>query len=151
MVGVRWLTKRPDGAAESSAAANPSADHATPQAVGSQREHGAGPSDGICGSPRTSWTRRRRSSVCVYQYRFTIELVLPVLQARAGLPASAQRRSAGDRNSNVSGDHRLHAHQPDHGPQADLRTYEMICYYFIGWADEDELLAHLAKLKTHDT
>ncbi len=31
-----------------------------------------------------------------------------------------------------------------------LRTYEMICYYFTGLASEAELLAHLAKLKTHD-
>jgi hypothetical protein len=28
-----------------------------------------------------------------------------------------------------------------------LRTYEMICYYFTGLTDEDELLAHLEKLK----
>lgn len=32
------------------------------------------------------------------------------------------------------------------GRKPTLRTYEMICYYFIGWAEEDELLAHLAKL-----
>ena len=31
-----------------------------------------------------------------------------------------------------------------------LRTYEMICYYFIGWASADELLAHYEKLKKHD-
>ena len=31
-----------------------------------------------------------------------------------------------------------------------LRTYEMLCYYFTGLADEDELLAHIAKLKKHD-
>ena len=31
-----------------------------------------------------------------------------------------------------------------------LRTYEMVCYYFIGLADEEELLAHLAKLKAAD-
>ena len=30
------------------------------------------------------------------------------------------------------------------------RTYEMICYYFCGLASEEELLAHLAKLKRHD-
>jgi len=30
-----------------------------------------------------------------------------------------------------------------------LRTYEMVCYYFSGLADEEELLAHLAKLKPH--
>ena len=28
-----------------------------------------------------------------------------------------------------------------------LRTYEMVCLYLSGWADEEELLAHLKKLK----
>jgi hypothetical protein len=32
------------------------------------------------------------------------------------------------------------------GRKPTLRTYEMICYYLIGWAEKDELLAHLAKL-----
>lgn len=36
------------------------------------------------------------------------------------------------------------------GRKPTLRTYEMICHYFSGLADEDELLAHLAKLKAHD-
>ncbi len=36
------------------------------------------------------------------------------------------------------------------GRKPTLRTYEMICYYFIGWADEEELLAHINKLKPHD-
>lgn len=35
------------------------------------------------------------------------------------------------------------------GRQPTLRTYEMICYYFCGLADEEELLRHLAKLKPH--
>jgi hypothetical protein len=26
----------------------------------------------------------------------------------------------------------------------------MICFYFSGWADEEELLAHLEKLKKQD-
>ena len=29
----------------------------------------------------------------------------------------------------------------------NLRTYEMLCWYFLGWASEKELLAHLEKLK----
>jgi hypothetical protein len=33
------------------------------------------------------------------------------------------------------------------GKQPTKRTYEMICFYFIGWADEEELRTHLAKLK----
>ena len=36
------------------------------------------------------------------------------------------------------------------GRKPTLRTYEMICYYFTGLAEEDELLAHLARLKKHD-
>jgi len=36
------------------------------------------------------------------------------------------------------------------GRKPTLRTYEMICYYFCGLASEEELLAHLAKLKRKD-
>ena len=35
------------------------------------------------------------------------------------------------------------------GRKPTLRTYEMICYYFTGLAEEDELLAHLARLQSH--
>jgi hypothetical protein len=36
------------------------------------------------------------------------------------------------------------------GRKPTLRTYEMICFYFTGLADEEELLAHISKLKPHD-
>jgi len=36
------------------------------------------------------------------------------------------------------------------GKQPTLRTYEMSCFSFTGLADEEELLAHWAKLKSHD-
>jgi hypothetical protein len=35
------------------------------------------------------------------------------------------------------------------GCKPTLRTYEMICFYFCGMATEEELLAHIAKLKVH--
>ena len=35
------------------------------------------------------------------------------------------------------------------GRKPTKATYEMICYYFIGLASEEELLRHLAKLKPH--
>ena len=35
------------------------------------------------------------------------------------------------------------------GKKPTLRTYEMICWYFLGVAELDELLAHIAKLKKH--
>jgi IS4 transposase len=36
------------------------------------------------------------------------------------------------------------------GKKPTKRTYEMICFYFIGWADEEELLAHLEKLQAQN-
>lgn len=36
------------------------------------------------------------------------------------------------------------------GRKPTLRTYEMVCHYFAGLAREEDLLAHLAKLKKHD-
>ena len=33
------------------------------------------------------------------------------------------------------------------GKKPTLRTYEMFCWYTTGWADEDELMAHIEKLK----
>jgi hypothetical protein len=36
------------------------------------------------------------------------------------------------------------------GRKPTLRTYEMICFYFCGLASQDELMAHIAKLKHHD-
>jgi Transposase DDE domain len=37
------------------------------------------------------------------------------------------------------------------GRKPTKRTYEMVCYYFLGLASEAELLAHLQKLKPQDT
>jgi hypothetical protein len=36
------------------------------------------------------------------------------------------------------------------GRKPTKRTYEMVCYYFLGLASETELLAHLQKLKEKD-
>jgi hypothetical protein len=36
------------------------------------------------------------------------------------------------------------------GKKPTLRTYEMICFYFTGLADEDELMQHIEKLKSQD-
>jgi len=34
------------------------------------------------------------------------------------------------------------------GRKPTLSTYRMLCWYFSGWADEEELLAHIRRLKT---
>lgn len=36
------------------------------------------------------------------------------------------------------------------GRKPTLRTYEMLCWYFTGMADEEELLAHIQRLQKHD-
>ena len=36
------------------------------------------------------------------------------------------------------------------GRKPTLRTYEMLCWFFTGMADEEELLAHIAKLQKQD-
>lgn len=36
------------------------------------------------------------------------------------------------------------------GRKPTKRTFEMLCYYFSGLASEEELLAHLDKLKAKD-
>jgi len=36
------------------------------------------------------------------------------------------------------------------GRKPTLRTFEMICLYLAGWADDEELLAHIEKLKSQD-
>jgi hypothetical protein len=36
------------------------------------------------------------------------------------------------------------------GRKPTKRTFEMLCYYLTGWATEEELLAHIEKLKAYD-
>jgi len=36
------------------------------------------------------------------------------------------------------------------GRRPTIRTYEMLCWYFTGMADEEELLTHIAKLRKQD-
>lgn len=36
------------------------------------------------------------------------------------------------------------------GRQPTKRTHEMLCFFLMGWATEDDLMAHLAKLKLSD-
>ncbi len=33
------------------------------------------------------------------------------------------------------------------GRRPTLRTYEMLCYYFMGWADQEEMNTHIARLQ----
>jgi IS4 transposase len=37
------------------------------------------------------------------------------------------------------------------GKKPTLRTYEMFCWYLTGWADDEELAAHIGRLKKQTT
>ena len=37
------------------------------------------------------------------------------------------------------------------GKKPTLRTYEMLCFYFSGLADEDDLINHINRLQSHET
>ena len=37
------------------------------------------------------------------------------------------------------------------GHKATKRTFEMICFYFSGWVDDEELIAHIERLKPAET
>jgi IS4 transposase len=36
------------------------------------------------------------------------------------------------------------------GRKPTKRTFEMLCYHFMGWADDEELFNHIEKLKQTD-
>ncbi len=36
------------------------------------------------------------------------------------------------------------------GRKPTKRTFEMLCHYFMGWADDEELFDHIEKLKQAD-
>ena len=36
------------------------------------------------------------------------------------------------------------------GSKVTKRTFEMFCWYSMGWADDEEMLAHISKLKKQD-
>lgn len=36
------------------------------------------------------------------------------------------------------------------GPKPTLSTYRLLCWYFSGWANEEELFRHIQKLQCQD-
>ena len=65
-----------------------------------------------------------------------------------------------DRAVNVLSDQIVHiglsakaGNRPDHPVRlviVKVTPHEMLCFYLMGWATEDELLAHIAQLKARD-
>jgi hypothetical protein len=86
----------------------------------------------------------------LYQYRWTIEIFFRFLKHVLGCKHLFSHDSRGIEIQAYCAIIACMLLSLWTGRKPTLRTYEMVCLYFQGWAQEDELLAHLAKLKAHD-
>jgi hypothetical protein len=124
----------------------------TPHAKRSHRKGntGAGPSDGILRIATNLLDVPAEIIAVLYQHRFTIELFFRFFKHVLGCRHLLSDDRRGIEIQTYCAIIACMLISLTTGRKPTLRTYEMICYYFTGLADEDELLAHLAKLKSHD-
>ncbi|MEX2317234.1 MAG: IS4 family transposase [Pirellulales bacterium] len=124
----------------------------TPHAKHSHRKGrtGAGPSDGILRIATNLLDVPAEIIAVLYQHRFTIELFFRFFKHVLGCRHLLSDDRRGIEIQTYCAIIACKLISLTTGRKPTLRTYEMICYYFTGLADEDELLAHLAKLKNHD-
>jgi hypothetical protein len=111
---------------------------------------GAGPSDGILRIATNLLDVPAEIIALLYQYRFTIELFFRFFKHVLGCRHLLSDDRRGIEIQTYCAIIACMLISLTTGRKPTLRTYEMICYYFTGLADEDELLAHLEKLKQHD-
>lgn len=111
---------------------------------------GAGPSDGILRIVTNLLDPPAEIIALLYQHRFTIELFFRFFKHVLGCRHLLSDHRRGIEIQTYCAIIACMLISLTTGRKPTLRTYEMICYYFTGLADENELLAHLAKLKNHD-
>jgi len=85
----------------------------------------------------------------IYRYRWTIEIFFRFFKHVLGCRHLLSRDPAGVEIQTYCAIIACMLISLWTGRKPTLRTYEMICHYFTGLAEEDELLAHLAKLQAH--
>ena len=86
----------------------------------------------------------------IYRYRWTIEVFFRFFKHVLGCRHLLSRDPAGVEIQTYCAIIACMLISLWTGRKPTLRTYEMICHYFTGLAEEDELLAHLAKLQARD-
>jgi hypothetical protein len=86
----------------------------------------------------------------LYQYRWTIEIFFRFFKHTLGCRSLLSRDPVGIEIQTYCAIIACMLISLWTGRKPTLRTYEMICYYFTGLAEEDELLAHLGKLQKQD-
>ena len=124
----------------------------TPHAKRSNRKGhtGAGPSDGLLRIATNLLDVPAEIIALVYQYRYTIELFFRFFKHVLGCRHLLSDDRRGIEIQTYCAIIACMLISLTTGRKPSLRTYEMICYYLTGLADEEELLAHLAKLKHHE-
>jgi Transposase DDE domain len=111
---------------------------------------GTGPSDGILRIATNLVDVPAEVIALLYWYRYTIELFFRFFKHVLGCRHLLSDDPQGVRIQTYCAIIACMLISLWTGRKPTLRTYEMICYYLIGLADEDELLAHLGKLNNHD-
>lgn len=85
----------------------------------------------------------------VYQYRWTVEIFFRFLKHVLGCRHLLSQSPNGIRIQMYCAVIACMLISLWTGRKPNLRTYEMICHYFSGLADFDELMAHIEKLPAH--
>ena len=83
----------------------------------------------------------------IYRYRWTIEIFFRFFKHILGCQHLLSRDEAGIQIQTYCAIIACMLLNLWSGRKPTRRTYEMICHYLSGWASEEELFAHLAKLK----
>lgn len=86
----------------------------------------------------------------IYQYRWTIEIFFRFFKHILGCRHLLSQRKEGIEIQTYCAIIACMLISLWTGRKPTLRTYEMICFFFTGPADEDELLAHIAGLEKSD-
>lgn len=110
---------------------------------------GAGPSDGVLRIATNLTDVPAAIIALLYRYRFTIEVFFRFFKHILGCRHLLSDSPEGIEIQTYCAIIACMLISLYTGRKPTLRTYEMVCYYFTGLADEEELLAHIAKLKPH--
>jgi len=110
---------------------------------------GAGPSDGVLRIATNLLDPPASVIALLYRYRYTIEVFFRFFKHVLGCRHLLSDSRRGIEIQTYCAIIACMLISLYTGRKPTLRTYEMICYYFTGLADEEELLAHIAKLQPH--
>ena len=110
---------------------------------------GAGPSDGILRIATDLLDVPAEIIALLYRYRYTVELFFRFFKHVLGCRHLLSDDPRGVEIQTYCAIIACMLISLWTGRKPTLRTYEMICYYLMGWASENEVLAHLAKRQPH--